>query len=334
MDAGELKNIPFNEWCSYNSYTSVYYASKKKLSVNLVTKEIKKIQPDVLFIIGIYSPYFNLVPMLFAKVPRKILSARGMLHPGALSQKKNKKKAYLFLWKLLGLQNKCIFHATDEKEKKYIQHALGNKTNIFIASNFPRYFENALMPKKMPGRLSLVSVALISPVKNFIRILTAMANCNYQIDYNIYGAVNDENYWTLCLEQIKRLPANISVTWHGDVHPANVEAALKGSHVFILPSMSENFGHAIYEALSAGRPAITSNYTPWNNLFENCAGMNVSLDNDIELLKAINFFAEMGNDEIIHWGSCAHDYSEKAIDVEQIKEQYKRMFLGKLNEQL
>lgn len=334
MDAEELKNVPFNEWCSYNSYTSVYYASKKKLSVSLITKEIKEIKPDILFIIGMYSPYFNLVPMLFAKVPRKILSARGMLHTGALSQKKYKKKAYIFVLKLLGLQNKCIFHATDEREKKYIQHAFGNKANISIASNFPRYFENIMMPQKMPGRLTLVSVALISPVKNIIRVLTAMANCNYKIDYNIYGAVNDENYWSLCIEQIKRLPANISVTWHGKVQSSNVEAALKGSHVFILPSMSENFGHAIYEALSAGRPVITSNHTPWNNLFENSAGMNVTLDNDHELLNAINFFAEMESGEMLKWGRCAHDYSVKAIDVEQIKEQYETMFLSKLNEQL
>ena len=50
---------------------------------------------------------------------------------------------------------------------------------------------------------------------------------------------------------------------------------------------------------------------------ESCAGINVSLDDGIELLEAINFFAGMGNDELIHWSKCAHDYAVKAIDVEK-----------------
>ena len=107
-----------------------------------------------------------------------------------------------------------------------------------------------------------------------------------------------------------------------------MKEVLMDAHVFILPSKSENFGHAIYEALSAGRPVITSNNTPWNNLRESLAGINVPLDDGMELLSAINFFCKMDKDELIRWSDGAHEYAEKAIDVDEIRRQYKRMFFG------
>ena len=33
--------------------------------------------------------------------------------------------------------------------------------------------------------------------------------------------------------------------------------------LFVFPSLSENFGHVIFESLSAGTPVITSVHTPW-----------------------------------------------------------------------
>ena len=272
LDGSVLKNVEPDTWVRYSSNATIFYADGEAWGKMKRVKE--RIQPDILFINGIYSWHYNLLPLLFSKIKTKIISARGMLHPGALSQKSFKKKLYLGFWKILGLHKENIFHATDTEEKKYIQAVFGNEVKIIVTANFPRIFSAKQVVEKDKGNLSLVSVALISPMKNHLLVLQALQQCKEIIEYNIYGPVKEESYWLQCVEQIKRLPSNITVNYHGDIPPTAIEKVLEQNHVFILPSKSENFGHAIYEALSSGRPVITSTSTPWNDLKNVQAGIN------------------------------------------------------------
>jgi len=122
------------------------------------------------------------------------------------------------------------------------------------------------------------------------------------------------------------MPPNITVNYHGDIAPDKIEQALAKSHVFILPSKSENFGHAIYEALTAGRPVITSKATPWNNLQSAKAGINVSTDDTQELINAIDYFAGMNQEQLNEWSNAAREYAIKAIDMNVIRKEYEVMF--------
>ena len=325
VNGAALENIETDKWTRYNDHTLVWYAGPERISDTLV-KQVEAQKPDILFIIGLFSWHFNIVPMLFCKGPRKILSTRGMLHPGALSQKRWKKRLYLQLFKLLEFHYKIDFHATDEEEKNYITKYFGQAATVFVAGNFPN--KTGVLPtiEKQPGSLKLASIALISPMKNILAVLQALKITDAEIEYSIYGAVKDEDYWNLCKEEIKILPGNIRVIYHKEIAPQKVIDALSRAHLFILPSKSENFGHAIYEALSAGRPVITSNNTPWNNLKELQAGINVAVEDITGLRDAIKFFAVMGQEELYLWSSGAFIYSEKALDVERIKKEYEAMF--------
>ncbi len=252
-----------------------------------------------------------------------------MLHPGALSQKSFKKKLYLALWKMAGLHRRYDFHATDAREQQFILQAFGEQARVFIAGNFPRVFNFQQAAQKETGKLRLVSVALISPMKNILLVLEALHFCTAEISYDIYGPIKDGFYWQLCRDKIKMLPANITVCHHGDVLPSKIEAVLNNYEVFILPSKSENFGHAIYEALSAGKPVITSNHTPFNNLQSNHAGENISTKNISEITTAINFFAAMSAAEFKSWNEGAKSYASRQVDFNELKVQNDNMFLQK-----
>ena len=317
-----------DKWIRYNANTDVWYTSKNRNVLSLLKNEIKY-STDILFINGIYSLNFNLIPLLFFNKHVKIVCVRGMLHPGALSQKPFKKKIYISLWKLLRLYKKCNFHASNEEEKRYIQNIFGKKVTIFVAQNFPRINKKQILSKKkISHSLNLVSIALISPMKNHLLVLKALAKSDTLISYDIYGPIKDKEYWAICLDEIKKQPVNINVTYHGDIPPTEVDAVLAKSHVFILPSKSENFGHAIYEALSAGIPVITSNYTPWGNLEKSKSGINVSNENSDEIVEAIKFFAMMNLDEFEQWSVGANQYAINSINLDDIKLQYKKMFFA------
>jgi glycosyltransferase involved in cell wall biosynthesis len=124
------------------------------------------------------------------------------------------------------------------------------------------------------------------------------------------------------------LPANISVRYHGDVPPPDVPSALESAHIAMLPSKSENFGHSIFEAFTAGKPVVTSHYTPWNGLRDRQAGMNVSINTAEELATAISLFARMDQETYDTWSLSARDFALASIDLGSIEAGYERMFSG------
>ena len=328
LNGAELENIETNKWTRFNDHTQVWYARPERLSDTLV-RLVETEKPDIVFIIGLFSWHFNIVPMMFCKGPKKILSTRGMLHPGALTQKKWKKRIYLKLLKLLEYDYKVEFHATDEEEGNYIRSYFGETAKVKVAGNFPNKISFIPLQTKEPGKLKLVSIALISPMKNILKVLEELEKISLDVEYEIYGSIKDEEYWDLCKEQIKKLPVNIKVIYQREIEPSKIKTALEKSHVFILPSKSENFGHALFEALSAGRPVITSNKTPWNQLRDSSAGINVEVESESELTDSINFFAAMGQEEMEKWSRAAFEYSEKAVNINEIRSEYRNMFFGK-----
>lgn len=318
-----LENIIKDQWVNYNAYTKIWYSSGSGRFSSL-KKQVNIFKPDVLYIIGMYSPVFNILPLFFCKVPSTILSVRGMLHPGALLQKPLKKKSFLALFKLMGVAKRIAFHATDKTEADYIKHHFSSASGIFIAGNFPRRFKPLPVLQKQ-NQLSVISIALISPMKNHLLVLEALQKYPLPIHYHICGPVKDPAYWELCLQQIAKLPSNVEVTFHGNIDPQEVINYLGKAHLFILPSESENFGHSIIEALSAGKPVITSMHTPWNHLDEAGAGSNVALNKDA-IRAALQKWAEQTQEAYALSCENAAKYAENSIDTEKIRKQYNLMF--------
>lgn len=315
-----------DKWVTFNDHTLVYYAGLDSRSVKF-KKEWLSLKPDVLMVVGIYSWHFNLLPLLYAGKTRSIISVRGMLHPGALSQKSLKKKWYLRVFKWMGLHKKRIFHATDEQEAAFIKNAMGAGASVLVAGNYPRLFVPASRPVKNRGVLSMVSLALISPMKNHALLLNALKKVTENITYHIYGPVKDQAYWKECLSIIAQLPGNIKVHIGGELPPDRVKQAWMEADVMIMPSKSENFGHSIIEALSAGLPVITSRHTPWNGLELAKAGINADQTEDA-ITAAIRLFANMDDEQFQAWRDGAVAYAGSAINLPALHQQYAELFNG------
>lgn len=319
-----LENIKKGAWISYNNYTTIWYAEKENIS-EILSTQIEIIKPEVIYIIGLFDWHFNIVPLLFSKAEKKILSIRGMLHPGALSQKKLKKRIFLQSLKLFGISDKVIFHATDKTEELFIKKEFGKKSPVIIAGNFAKKMVRNKPLEKNVGFLKIVTIALISPMKNHLLVLKALMLCTENICYNIYGPVKEAQYWEECETQIKLLPKNIIVQYHGEISPEKVNNILAENHLFIMPSKSENFGHALAEALASGHPVITSYATPWNELQQNEAGINVD-PTEKDIYEAIHFFALMDNDEYKKYVEGAFNYYTSKLNLIEKVNAYKNLF--------
>ena len=312
-----------NIWIRFNKNTKVFYCAVAN-RIFRILGILKKQKSDVDFLTGIYSFDFTILPILFSSSPRKIISVRGMLHPPALQQKRLKKKIYLSLLKPLLLYKKVEFHATDESEKQHIISFIGHKPKIWIAANIPTIIEAHSLPKQK-GSLKLLTVALIGPMKNHLEVLLALSTFEGDIEYDICGPIYWPDYWQKCSEVIKSLPSNIKVNYHGAIPPHELVAFYQQTHVFICPSQSENFGHAIFEAFSAGKPVITSHNTPWNQLQEKKIGINVTpVKQEIE--NAIRYFTDMDDQTYAIWSSRAAMFARTQPFIDEARKSYESMF--------
>jgi len=318
---GSVLPVNTGEPVSYK-HATVYYSSK---GFNHYSRIVKKHSENTFYINGIFSLQYNLFPLLFLK-GRRIVSVRGMLHPEALAQKSFKKKVYLQLLKLLRIGITCEFHATSTLEKGFIQNVFGDHAKVWVIPNLPGKIAYQPPPSKKEGTLILCTIALISPMKNHLLVLHALQKCKSIVLYYIYGPIKDQAYWQECLRVIDQMPHNVRVIYMKDIKSDRIEEALSKVHVYIQPSKSENFGHSLFEALAVGRPVITSMNTPWNELKANNAGANVNSNNIGDLTEQIDFFGEMGTELFINYCRSARSYSEKFVDVIDIKRKYLEMF--------
>ena len=307
-----------------NGKAKVIYLSKVKRNISSIVNLIYSINPDKIFVNGIYSIKYSIVPSFYFP-DKTIMHVRGMLHPGALEQKKIKKKLFLAFFKLLKLHKTIQFCVSDEKEKFYTQAIFGTKTKINIAKNFPANFDLLPTQKKEIGNLKLISVALVSPIKNHLLVLEALTMVKSSITWHIYGPIKDKEYWVNCNRKISFLPPNIKVKYMGVINPNQVYETLESYHMFILPSQSENFGHALFEAMMAGKPIITSNNTPWNLLDENNAGYNVKLT-AFEISIAIESAALLNQFDYNKKVDSVAKYAKNALNINEIKNQYLSLF--------
>ncbi|MBX9782819.1 MAG: glycosyltransferase [Chitinophagaceae bacterium] len=330
----QLKGIDTNRFVDWEAKAEVYYWKYGWEKRSELKKIIDEAHPDIIYVNGLYSVYFNLLPLWYAaRLKRKkpslqvVLSARGMLHPGALSQKSLKKKIYLGLFRWLHLHQSVTWHATDSQEEQFICNKMGSGLNIKQAANFPNLLPLISGPEKKENELIMGTVALISPMKNHLEALRACLHVKASVQWHIYGPVKDPEYWKKCKEVIKILPGHIRIHYHGELPPHLLTEAMARFQVFIMPSKSENFGHAIAEALSAGKPVITTKTTPFPDLEKYHCGFSVDTDQlQNGLIKSIEQFAKMNEQEFMLSAKAAKTFIEQRTDKAALKEMYHLLF--------
>jgi len=122
------------------------------------------------------------------------------------------------------------------------------------------------------------------------------------------------------------LPPHIQVQWQGELPHHQVEELVKEHHVFVLPTQGENFGHAIFEALAAGRPVIISDQTPWRDLSRHKAGWDLDLGELGKFSTAIERFAGMSREELNEWCMGAWQFAHHYLENSNNKKRYLELF--------
>ena len=332
-DQQPYTGISTNQWTIKNKNVQIYYASEKELTVARLVKLSQFVNPDYIYLNSMYSYHFTVLPLWLErtkKINAKIVIApRGMLQEGAIQFKSFKKKAFVRILNFSGIPKKLRFHATDDQEKKDILKYFPSPESVFVITNFPRTGqpEWKSVPKD-PGHLDCIFISRIVPKKNILFILNIFSELhqNIKLHFSLRGDIEDNFYWEKCSSVIKTLPENISVNWDGPVANEQVPQVLSRYHLFILPTKGENFGHAIFESLSSGKPVLISDQTPWRNLKQKKIGWDLPLNEPRLFLEAIEQVAAFNQQEYDQWSQNAWTYARNYSAKLNLKEDYLKLF--------
>lgn len=326
------KNIKSNAWQILPNGEQVYYFSDEAFSFKSLSAVLKEISYDAVYLNSFFSKRFTIYPLLQKKLNKLkvpvLLAPRGMLGSGALHLKSKKKNAFINLAKTVGLYKGISWHATSLQEENEIRQVFGNAVPIKTISNL-------IMPpaagridySKEPNEVKICFISRIAQKKNLLFALQVLQSIQSgNITFDIYGPAEDEAYVNDCKDLAKQLPANVSVSFKGELQGMEVEQALKNYHLFFLPTLNENFGHAIVEAILNGCIPLLSDATPWRNLQTQNIGWDISLHEKEKFVTAVNEMLQMNQTDFEVKSKAVQQYARLHCLDENTINAYKDLF--------
>lgn len=275
-----LPDVTVDRWTAHRG-AHVFYSSRRRHPL-LLARLVAEAAPQVIFVNSLFATgAITLLALRRAGAVRVpvVVAPEGELALGALAQKARKKRWYLRLARALGLLDGVTWVARDGVERTDIAREFPDASPVLLLPTLGPARPRALAPPlpKAPGSVRLLYLSRITPKKNLAFLLEALARgAGDGVELDIVGPVDDERYWARCQTLMARLdPAR--VRYHGEALPEAVPAWLARAHALVLPSLGENYGYVVAEALEAGRPVLVSRDTPWYDLQAARAGWTLPL---------------------------------------------------------
>lgn len=308
-------DLPKDQWTTQDKGERVWYASPEGRSKEQWKALLNERTWEVVYINGMWSRWSTLLPLwlLRGSKQRRIVAVRGMLASGVMQQKNALKRAVLLVMRSAGCFTGVEFQATNAEEVQDVKRWIGRDAVVHLVPNLGRKLERSTPAPatKNAGELQLVSVGRIAQEKNTLFAIERLAKLTGEVRFDLYGTVYDDAYWQRCQAAIAALPTNVHVQWHGEVAPEQVPEILAAAHVVFMPSVGENFGHTMLEALSVGRPLLISDRTPWKDLEQQQAGWDIPLAKQERFEEVLQALVGMMEEDLAAWMRGAWSLAER-----------------------
>lgn len=310
----------------------VKYLSDSEYCYKGFTEAINEVAPDVLYLQSLFADC--IVPCLMLAKKNNIpvlLAPRGELCPGAM-KKKYKKLPYISFLRASGLVRDISFQYTSQDELEGIRKYFGKDNRCYFLTNVPSMpSENYDHPEKKPGEAKLVFISRIVPKKNLRKAIDFIAGIRGKLTFDIYGPIEDYDYWDECLRAVKELPNSIKVSYKGTVGQGEAAKTFANYDCFVFPTLSENYGHVIAESLSAGCPVLVSNQTPWDfNEFEN-AGTAIPIEEFKQWVETLQSIVDSDTTKMLNRRQAAIDYFNSKVQFDKLRRRYLKALLELTN---
>ncbi|MYZ53001.1 glycosyltransferase family 4 protein [Malikia spinosa] len=333
-DLGErvpYATIQSNVWQSVGN-ANVFYASPERFPGFRLWRQISNFQGNILNVNSFFSLNFSILPLIIWRILKPntmiIIGPRGEFSKGALSFKSTKKKLFLTFAKKLGVYNKVIWHASSDFEATDIRCVMGNHVRVRVAIDISSTkAEITIKERTLDAPLRIIFLSRISPMKNLLGAIEVLKKVNSNVIFDVFGPTEDKLYWKSCQKAAKSLPSNIKFRYCGTLQPMEVLNRLAEYDLFFLPTLGENFGHVIAEALSSGLPVLISDATPWRDLAEKSLGWDISLSQIDKFSECIEVCATKSASDYLQWRQSIRTWALGNVGNHEAIEQNRCLFM-------
>ena len=279
--------------------------------------------------------------LLAARLTKKLnkpylLRPCGMLDAWSMSQSRLKKMVYLRMFSKSLFDFSCLLHFTTQAEREksivprkldsiVIENGISNKAFSDNSSDafldlFPALrakiivlFLGRVHPKKQPDVAIRAFAKASSEFPDAVLVLAGPCDVAYQNTLN---------------KLANELGVGERVCFAGMLQGKVLYSAYRAATVFVLPSMQENFGIAVAEAMAAGLPVIISDNVDIKSYIEEGEAGIVCLANPKSFAVAIERVLSMPK-LAIGMGENGRDIAEKYFTwsraAEQLDQEYRKM---------
>jgi len=289
---------------------------KKELN-NLVSKN----NFDILHGHGIWQMPVHYMASLAREIHKPyVISPRGMLRPWALEQGSLKKKIALKLYQNKDLSEAACLHSTAKIEADEIR-LLGFKNPIAVIPNGIDLKEYSIRKEKIQNsKKTILYLSRVFPKKGIENLIEAwsMIAKEDRKDWQIKIAGNgNERY----IHQLKKLISESTleneIKFIGPKYGQDKIDTYYQADLFVLPTLGENFGMVVAEALACGVPVITTKGAPWEVLNTNNAGWWIDIGVE-PLAKALTEAMQLSDSERIQMGLNGRKLVEENYSIESV----------------
>lgn len=326
-DSEPFLDIALDKWVKGEG-CRIFYSSK--ISFLELRDIILNTEADFIYLNSFLNYQFSikviLVLKLFGIKKKVVLAPRGEFSAGALKLKHMKKKVFIEVCRLLKLYNNITWHASSEYEKKDIKLIFPN-SNVEIALNLSRIEKYTKVHTYNPGNaLKFVFASRISKKKNLKFALDVISKLKNNVIFDIYGPIEDLEYWSECNDIINKVPSNVTINYKGLVDNQDMIKTLSRYDYFLFPTLGENFGHVIKESLLAGTPVIISRYTPWMECEERKSGYLIDIEDLIGTVEKLDKLVAIDEDEYKTMSNSCYEYVHCFLNLEKSIDNHKVIF--------
>jgi glycosyltransferase involved in cell wall biosynthesis len=307
-DRDYLSDTPFPEAAS-GTWVTCGHASVLYLGGAVLLRMLAALQRgdyDIVFLNSLFERRFSIFPLLLRRlgIGKKcpyMLAPRGELGLGALAIRSRRKRFFLWLAKVLQLYRGVIWQASHDLEKQDIVREFGENVVVKVVPDGilpgpyfrgnPSYLPNLSFTDAARRRVRVIFLSRISPKKNLAFAIKVLQSCKAPMEFDVYGPIDDAQYWQECLKGAERLPSNVVFSYKGETTHEQVARIFSQYDVLFFPTLGENYGHVVIESLAAGCPVLISDTTPWLDLDSAGAGWVCSLEDEGRFTQILDSYA-------------------------------------------
>lgn len=270
---------------------------------------LDSIKPDVVHVNSCWEPLSSFT-VFWAKHKGYpvVITPHGMLEPWVLAKNHWKKKVpALLLYQKRSLKMADALIATAASEQSNLV-ALEYNKNVLLVPNGVAV-DGIELKKSWSTTRTLLYIGLLRPNKGAGILLDALNLIKDKIEgYKVIIAGPDtEGYLEELKEKCNNYGLQNIVSFPGGVFGNNKWQLYRKADLFILPTLNENFGIVIAEALLCGTPVITCKGAPWQCLVTEHCGWWVERSPK-EVAKAILKGICCSEQELENMGRRGKDY--------------------------